>query len=56
MESLDWERRPELFGSALIGIAIQEGYIQSTEDPITDYISELVERDLRFKDIQIRLY
>jgi CubicO group peptidase (beta-lactamase class C family) len=42
------------FDSALIGIAIQEGYIHSTEDSITDYIPELAERDQRFKDIQIR--
>ncbi len=42
------------FGSALIGIAIQEGYIHSVEDPITDYIPELAERDARFREIQIR--
>jgi CubicO group peptidase (beta-lactamase class C family) len=42
------------FDSALIGIAIQEGYIKSVNDPITDYIPELAERDPRFKDIQIR--
>jgi CubicO group peptidase (beta-lactamase class C family) len=42
------------FDSALIGIAIQEGYIKSVEDPITDYIPELAERDPRFNDIQIR--
>ncbi len=42
------------FTSALIGIAIQEGYIKSVEDPITDYIPELLDRDPRFQDIQIR--
>jgi CubicO group peptidase (beta-lactamase class C family) len=42
------------FDSALIGIAIQEGYIKSVEDPITDYIPELANRDPRFKDIHIR--
>ena len=42
------------FDSALIGIAIEEGYIKSVNDPITDYIPELVERDSRFGDIQIR--
>ncbi len=42
------------FDSALIGIAIEEGYIQSAADPITDYIPELAKRDPRFKDIQIR--
>lgn len=42
------------FDSALIGIAIEEGYIKSVNDPITDYIPELAERDPRFRDIQIR--
>lgn len=42
------------FDSAMIGIAIQEGYINSVEDPITEYIPELVERDPRFQDISIR--
>ncbi|MGE5249781.1 MAG: serine hydrolase domain-containing protein, partial [Bacteroidota bacterium] len=42
------------FDSALIGIAIEEGYIKSAADPITDYIPELAERDPRFKIIQIR--
>jgi CubicO group peptidase (beta-lactamase class C family) len=42
------------FDSALIGIAIQEGYIKSVYDSITDYLPELAQRDPRFKDIQIR--
>ncbi len=42
------------FDSALIGIAIQEGYIKSVDDPITDYLPELAQSDARFKDIQIR--
>lgn len=42
------------FDSALIGIAIEEGYIKSVNDPITDYIPELAERDPRFREIQIR--
>jgi len=42
------------FDSALIGIAIQEGYIKSVDDCITDYLPELAQRDARFKDIQIR--
>ena len=29
------------FVSSLVGIAIQEGYIKSIEDPITDYLGEL---------------
>lgn len=42
------------FTSALIGVAIQEGYIKSVDDPITEYIPELAERDPRFRDIRIR--
>jgi CubicO group peptidase (beta-lactamase class C family) len=42
------------FGSALIGIAIQEGYIKSVDDPITTYLPELAERDARFNEITIR--
>ncbi len=42
------------FTSALTGIAIEDGYIKSAQDSITDYIPELAERDPRFKDIQIR--
>jgi CubicO group peptidase (beta-lactamase class C family) len=42
------------FTSALIGIAIEEGYIQSVDDPITTYLPELAERDPRFREITIR--
>lgn len=42
------------FTSALIGIAIDEGYINSVDDPITDYLPELSVRDFRFKNITIR--
>ena len=42
------------FVSALIGIAISEGHIHSVEDPITDYIPELKERDPAFANITIR--
>ncbi|MEJ2597130.1 MAG: serine hydrolase [Anaerolineales bacterium] len=42
------------FGSALIGIALQEGYIKSVNDPITTYLPELAERDPRFNEITIR--
>jgi CubicO group peptidase (beta-lactamase class C family) len=42
------------FGSALIGIAIAEGHINSVNDPITDYLPELIERDEGFADISIR--
>ena len=42
------------FTSALIGIAIQEGYIQSVNDPITNYLPELRDRDPDFGKITIR--
>ena len=42
------------FTSALIGLAIQEGYIRSVDDPITTYLPELFGRDSRFSDITIR--
>ncbi|PKO14540.1 MAG: serine hydrolase [Chloroflexi bacterium HGW-Chloroflexi-10] len=42
------------YNSALIGMAIQEGYIKSVNDPITTYLPELTERDPRFKDITIQ--
>ena len=44
------------FTSALIGIAIEEGYISSVDDPITDYLPELAHRDPRFNDITILIY
>jgi CubicO group peptidase (beta-lactamase class C family) len=39
--------------SALIGAAIDDGYIQSVDDPITDYLPELAERDPAFSRITI---
>ena len=42
------------FTSALIGIAIAEGHIQSVNDPITEYLPELKERDPAFAEITIR--
>jgi CubicO group peptidase (beta-lactamase class C family) len=42
------------FTTALIGIAIEEGYIGSVDDPITAYLPELLERDPRFGEITIR--
>jgi CubicO group peptidase (beta-lactamase class C family) len=42
------------FTSALIGTAIQEGYIKSVDDPITTYLPELAKRDSRFNEITIR--
>jgi len=40
------------FVSAVLGIAIHEGYIQSVEEPITRYLPEL--SDKRFENIRIR--
>jgi len=42
------------FNSALIGRAIADGYIASLDDPVTDYIPELLERDGRFARITLR--
>jgi CubicO group peptidase (beta-lactamase class C family) len=42
------------FASALVGIAIDEGDIKSVDEPITNYLPELLERDERFKSITIR--
>lgn len=42
------------FTSALIGFAIDDGFIHDVNDPITDYLPELLERDPRFGDITIR--
>jgi CubicO group peptidase (beta-lactamase class C family) len=42
------------FTSTLVGIAITEGFISSLDDPITDYLPELLARDPRFATITIR--
>lgn len=42
------------FTSALVGIAIWEGYIASVNDPVTVYLPELAERDPRFSQITLR--
>jgi CubicO group peptidase (beta-lactamase class C family) len=42
------------FDSALVGIAIGEGAIQSVMDPITDYLPELLDRDPRFGEITLQ--
>src|SRR5438876_9664690 len=42
------------FASALIGKAIEEGYIHSVDDPVTRYLPELAARDERFSHIAIR--
>ena len=42
------------FVSTLVGIAIDEGVIDSVEDPVTDYLPELAARDPRFERITLR--
>lgn len=42
------------FNSAMVGAAISEGLIASLDQPITDHIPELLERDQRFDAITIR--
>jgi len=42
------------FISTLIGFAIQDGLISNINDPITKYIPELKERDIRFEKITIK--
>jgi len=39
--------------SGLIGIAVEEEFIKSVEEPITNYIPELLEKDSQFSDIKI---
>jgi len=42
------------FTSTLVGIALYEGFIHSLDDPITNYLPELLDRDPRFEKITIR--
>jgi CubicO group peptidase (beta-lactamase class C family) len=42
------------FLSTLIGIAIDQGKISSLDDPITNYIPELLEKDSRFSAITLK--
>jgi CubicO group peptidase (beta-lactamase class C family) len=42
------------FVSALMGIAISQGYIGSVEDSITKYVPELLEKDPRYQNISLR--
>jgi CubicO group peptidase (beta-lactamase class C family) len=42
------------FVSTLVGIAIDEGLIESIEDPVTDYLPELAARDRGFRQIKLR--
>jgi CubicO group peptidase (beta-lactamase class C family) len=40
--------------STTIGMAIEDGHISSINDPITDYVPELLQQDPRFGDITLR--
>jgi CubicO group peptidase (beta-lactamase class C family) len=42
------------FVSTLVGIAIDEGYIESLDDPITVYLPELLDLDPRYAEITVR--
>ena len=42
------------FVSTLVGIAIDAGLIKTIEDPVTDYVPELTERDPDFRNITLR--
>jgi CubicO group peptidase (beta-lactamase class C family) len=42
------------FTSALVGIALEEGKIKSLNDPITNYLPELLKSDERFKFVTIQ--
>jgi CubicO group peptidase (beta-lactamase class C family) len=42
------------FFAALIGIAIDEGYLSSQDDPITNYLPELLESDPIFEVVTIK--
>jgi CubicO group peptidase (beta-lactamase class C family) len=42
------------FASALVGIALDEGHIRSVDEPITNYLPELLKKDERFASITIR--
>jgi CubicO group peptidase (beta-lactamase class C family) len=42
------------FVSALVGLAIDEGAIDSVSDPVTEYVPELLDRDPRFAEITLR--
>jgi CubicO group peptidase (beta-lactamase class C family) len=42
------------FISTLLGIALEEGKIKSLNEPITNYLPELAQRDLRFSKITIQ--
>ena len=44
----------ESFISALTGIALAEGHVDSVNDPVTKYLPELAARDPQFSNITLR--
>jgi len=40
--------------TALVGIAIDRGEIESLDQPVTDHVPELLDRDERFADVTLR--
>ena len=42
------------FVSALVGIAISDGYIRGANDPITKHVPELLEKDPRYQNTALR--
>ncbi len=42
------------FISTLVGIAVEDGFIDDLDEPLTNYIPELADRDVRFGDITVR--
>ena len=40
--------------STLVGIALERGEIGSLDDPVTDYVPELLDRDPRFVEVTLR--
>ncbi|HZA26882.1 MAG TPA: serine hydrolase [Actinomycetota bacterium] len=40
--------------STLVGIAVEDGLIGSIDDPVTEYLPELLEKDRRFERITLR--
>ncbi|MDH3194208.1 MAG: serine hydrolase, partial [Acidimicrobiia bacterium] len=42
------------FISTLVGVAVEEGFIDDLDEPLTNYIPELIDRDARFSNITLR--
>ncbi|MGY1650632.1 serine hydrolase domain-containing protein [Geodermatophilus sp. SYSU D01119] len=40
--------------STLVGLAVERGHIGSLDDPVTEYVPELLDRDPRFAEVTLR--